>query len=203
MHSFTTQRLLIRPLAEQDKDFFCQQYTDAKVMRNISKPMSFPDAEKAFHRAIRANSRTKKTVLTWAIVCIDSDEIIGTQALSWQKPTLATKPSEIEIEQAEIGMMLATKIQGQGFGKEALSALMEYGFKYSGLDRINTFHENNHFGSKGLVRSIGFSFEPSLQDKNSSITYLYFDKDKWHKKIIIKVLAKHITKEKTEHADEA
>ncbi len=46
MHSFTTERLLIRPLAEQDKILYLSLYTDAKVMRNIGEPLTAEAAEK-------------------------------------------------------------------------------------------------------------------------------------------------------------
>ena len=50
MHSFTTERLLIRPLNEQDKNLYVSLYTDVKIMRNIGEPLSTKAAEQAFNR---------------------------------------------------------------------------------------------------------------------------------------------------------
>ncbi len=188
MHSFTTQRLLIRPLAEQDKAFFCQQYTDAKVMRNISKPMSLPDAEKTFLRSLRANTRSKKTVLTWSIVCLDTNNIIGSQALSWQKPSHPPKPSKKEFNQAEIGIVLAQKANGKCFPEEAMGALMEYGFNYLSIDRINAFYARKNLATKRFVKKLGFVFDAAQQPENTNDSYQYFDKAQWQQTLICQVL---------------
>ncbi|QBG35830.1 GNAT family N-acetyltransferase [Litorilituus sediminis] len=187
MQAFETERLIMRPLSSNDEDFYIYQYTDEQMMSLVGAPLTYEQARAAFLRALKANNSHKMTVLTWSIFDRFTTEIIGTQALSWLKTKLAVKATDKPINQAEIGMMLATHIQGKGYGKEALSALMEYGFKYLSIDRINTFHANNHSGSDGLVKSIGFTFDEECQTANSGSRYLYFDNNKWDKKYLVKV----------------
>jgi len=187
MHSFTTERLLIRLLIAQDEAFYCYQYTDKKMMRIIGEPMSHEKASKAFYRALKANSASKKTVMTWAIVDKSTNEIIGTQALSWQTPTQAPKPSPDNIEQVESGLMIATKAQGMGYATEAMGALIEYAFNYKSIERINVFYANNNPNSKQLFDRLQFTYDARLQDSSTENGYQYIDKHHWHQKYICQV----------------
>jgi ribosomal-protein-alanine N-acetyltransferase len=188
MHSFTTERLLIRLLIEEDEAFYCYQYTDKKMMRIIGEPMSYEKASKAFFRALKANSADKKTVMTWAIVDRSSCEIIGTQALSWLKPTQTPKPSVDNIEQVEIGIMLATKANGKLLPEEAVAGLMEYGFNYLALDRINAFYAKKNHATKRILDKLGYINASELQETKTNISYQYFDKNCWCKAVIIDLL---------------
>ena len=185
MHSFTSERLLIRPLIITDEEFYCYQYTDSKMMRVVGDPLTKAQASAAFHRAIEANASIKNIVRTWAIVNKINNEIIGTQALSWLAAKQATKPSNLPITQVEIGIMLATKANGKLLPEEAVSALMEHGFKQLNIDRINAFYANINRATKRILKKIGYIFEAELQDNDSSNGYQYFDQDLWQSKIII------------------
>ena len=188
MHSFTTERLLIRPLIKEDEAFYCYQYTDRKMMRIIGEPLSHEQASKAFYRALKANSSIKKTVMTWAIVDKNNNKIIGTQALSWQKPTQTPKPSVHNIEQVEIGIMLATKANGKLLPEEAVAALMEYGFNYLAVDRINAFYATVNRATKRILDKLGYINNPELQDKTTKNSYQYFDKNSWQQHTITEIL---------------
>ncbi|PKG83189.1 N-acetyltransferase [Colwellia sp. 75C3] len=184
MHSFTTERLLIRPLIAEDKAFYCYQYTDKKMMRVVGEPLTQAKAHAAFDRALAANSLEKNTVRTWAIVDKKIDEIIGTQAFSWLAATQTTKPSSLPIEQVEIGIMLATKANGKLLPEEAVSAIMEYGFKQLNIDRINAFYANKNRATQRILRKIGYVFEANLQETTSENGYQYFDQSQWQAKVI-------------------
>ena len=184
MHSFTTERLLIRPLIAADEEFYCYQYTDSKMMRVVGEPLTKAQASSAFHRAFKANASTKNIVRTWAIVNKVSNEIIGTQALSWLAPKQASKPSNHPITQVEIGIMLATKANGKLLPEEAVSALMEHGFKQLNIDRINAFYANINRATKRILKKIGYIFEAELQDNDSRNGYQYFDQGLWKSNII-------------------
>lgn len=191
MHSFTTERLLIRQLAETDREFYCQLYTDAKVMRSIGKPMTASTANKAFNRSLKALSREKKSVLTWAIITKETNNIIGIQALSWQKPpyeliqktsnNIEKKTENNAINQTEIGIMLATKANGQLYPEEAMGALMEYAFNYLFIDRINAFYASKNLATKRFIKKLGFHYDATQQPENTNDYYQYFDKIHWQK----------------------
>ena len=195
MHSFTTERLLIRPLITEDEDFFCQQYTNEKVMRHTGGAIRKEEASKAFQRALRANKQSKiggkKSLLSWAIVCLNNETIIGTQTLSFLiRPYNAKVMNQAKVDgikQAEIGIILSPKANGKLFPEEAMGALIEYGFTYIELDKINAFYSNINLATKRFVNKLGFVYNSALQDSNSQDSYQYVDKSLWQKKFIYQI----------------
>lgn len=198
MHSFTTERLLIRPLLAEDETFFCRQFSNEKVMRHTGGILSAEEAKKAFQRSLRANQRAKeggkKSVMTWAIINKSTEEVIGTQVLSWQKKKQKAKPSTQTIEQVEIGINLAPLANGKNFPEESVAALMEYAFKYLSLKRINAFYTKNNLATKRILKKLGFIFEPNLQDYTTNNSYQYFESYNWQQKIITKIFTTIETK---------
>ena len=178
VHSFTTDRLLIRPLLAEDETFFCQQYTNEIMMRNTGGALSLIEAKKQFLRSLKANERAnrggKKSVLTWAIVCLSTGKIIGSQTFSY-----LTLPHNIEVikqtelngrVQAEVGIVLSIESQGKGLGKEALTALVEYGFNSLLLDRINAFYVKSNLASARVFARLNFICDSASQLKNTENT---------------------------------
>jgi RimJ/RimL family protein N-acetyltransferase len=138
------------------------------------------EAEKQFQRSLKANERAKvggkKSVLTWAILHLDTGIIIGSQTLSF-----LTLPHNIEvikqteldgIVQAEVGIVLSIESQRKGLGKEALAALVAYGFKSLSLDRINAYYVKSNFASARSFARLNFICDSSSQLKNIEHCYL-------------------------------
>jgi len=177
MHSFTTERLLIRPLAEQDEAMYISLYTDAKVMRNIGKALSHQEAEKAFARTIKAMKREKPSVMSWSIVTLEGNKSVGIQGLNWQTS-----------DNADIGIMLSRTSNGRLLPEEAMGALMEYAFNYLSVNKINAFYANKNLATSRFVKKLGFIYDTEQQPENTNDCYQYVDKEKWHQTLINKVL---------------
>ncbi len=181
MHSFTTERLLIRPLLAEDELFFCQQYTNEKVMHNTGGALSKMEAKKQFQRSINANQRAihggKKSVMTWAVVCLNTGIIIGSQTFSFlilPHNTKVMEQTELDgIAQAEIGIVLSIPSQGKGLGKEALTALVEYGFNFLLLDRINAFYVKSNLASAKIFTCLNFTNDSTSELTNRKNDYQY------------------------------
>ncbi len=197
MHSFTTERLLIRPLIAEDETFFCQQLTNEKVMRYTGGTLVLDEASKVFQRSLRANERAKnggkKSVLTWAILCLNTETIIGTQTLSFLVlPHNAEIIQQAEIngiKQAEIGIMLSPKNNGKLFPEEAMGALMEYAFNQLEYSRISAFYDNRNLATKRFVNKLGFTAATKLDETSENTSYQYFDHQYWQKKLITEVFS--------------
>lgn len=191
MHSFTTERLLIRPLLAEDETFFCQQHTNEKVMRHTGGVLDKKEANKAFQQLLKANQRAtdggKKSLLTWAIVCLNSEIIIGTQSLSFLiRPYNANIMQQAELDgisQAEIGIMLSPSANGKLFPEEAMAALMEYAFIQLKLERINAFYDSKNLATKRFVNKLGFTISNNIQSNSDQTSYQYFERHKWHQNL--------------------
>jgi len=198
MHCFTTERLLIRPLQAEDEAFFCQQLTNEKVMRHTGGTLSYEEANKAFLRTLCANEQAKegdkKSVLTWAILCINTETIIGTQTLSsLTRPHNAEKIQQAKLEgikQIEIGIMLSPTANGKLFPEEAMGALMEYAFNQLEYSRISAFYDSRNLATKRFVKKLGFSSLQTVNDETENIektSYQYFDRRDWQQSLIKKL----------------
>jgi ribosomal-protein-alanine N-acetyltransferase len=201
MHSFTTERLLIRPLLEEDKALFINLYTDAKVMRNISAPLSDEKAEKAFYNTLRMMKKNQPKIMTWTIVNMTENRAIGVQGFTWPT-TNNVQSGDRKLAQAEIGIMLDTKANGKLFPEEAMGSLMEYGFTQLKLERINAFYASKNLATKRFVNKLGFILPANLQKKNGITVYQYFDYQQWKQLLIKKVFINTSPKEMDNTADE-
>jgi RimJ/RimL family protein N-acetyltransferase len=179
MQSFTTERLLIRPLVEQDNAMYVGLYTDANIMKYIGEPLSGEAAEKAFARTIKAMQKPKPKTMTWAIVTLADKKNIGIQALSWQRPTFNHKQITPNNNQADIGIMLTSASQGQRIPAESLNMLIAYAFNELGLDMITAYHSKINLKSQRVFDKLGFIFDAKVQPENTNDCYRYFDKEKW------------------------
>ena len=184
MHSFTTARLLIRPLIVEDETCYCYIYTNKKVMSHAGGTLSTVEASKAFNRALKANLRAvnggKESVLTWSVTNKNSEDFIGIITFSFlitpYNAGIMRQTEADKIKQAEIGILLGINAQGLGFGKEAIASLVEYGFNLMSLDRINAFYSKKNFASEGLFNCLNFIFKAHLQDVNFNNGYRYLKK---------------------------
>jgi ribosomal-protein-alanine N-acetyltransferase len=146
-HSFTTKRLLIRPLVNEDKALYLSLYTDDKIMRNIGQPLTVAAAERAFFNALNALNKPFPKTLTWVIIDKENNKRIGIQALH---------RIDNNSQNAEIGIILSTLANGKSFPEEAIGALIEYGFTRLHLKQINAFFANQNLATARVSKKTGF-----------------------------------------------
>ena len=179
MHSFTTERLLIRPLAEQDEAMYISLYSNTKIMRNISEPLSIAEAKKAFARTIKAMNKTQPKVMTWAIITLNNNECIGLQALNWHGQEVTSI--------AEIGIMLLRHSNGKLVPEEAMGALIEYGFTKLTLQKINACFAKKNLATARFTKKLGFIFKESQQPVDKQQRNECVFKNAWDKHYITSV----------------
>ena len=152
MHSFTTERLLLRPLEAQDKQLYLSLYTDAKTMRHIGEPLSTQAAEKAFNNTVKAMQSDSPKVMTWAMVTLENNNCIGLQALNWLAPNTA-----------DIGIMILRTSSGKLLPEEAIGSLIEYGFNHLALKQINSRFAKKNLATARVSKKAGFVFDSTKQ----------------------------------------
>ena len=182
MHSFTTERLLVRPLAEQDKAMYLSLYTNAKTMRHIGEPLTEAAAIKAFNRTLKAMKNDKPKVMTWAIVTLNDNQCVGLQALNWQKSQIDGKDQKEAI--AEIGVMLLPSSHGKFIPKEATGSIIEYAFNYLPIIRINAIYRKKNIIVARIAKSLGFTFGTTTQQLEENQGIAYIDKQSWDNRYI-------------------
>ena len=93
---------------------------------------------------------------SWGIEWKASGKIIGTIGFMWiQKENAA----------AEAGYSLSRAYWNQGIMTEALSALIDHGFRSMNLNRIEAQHETENPASGAVMRKCGMTHEGSLRQR--------------------------------------
>jgi ribosomal-protein-alanine N-acetyltransferase len=90
--------------------------------------------------------------IRWGITLKPSDTVIGTCGYVWLRQY-----------RGEIGYDLASAYWRRGIMREALEAILEFGFADLGLNRVEALVMSENNASAGLLRSLGFHEEGLLR----------------------------------------
>jgi ribosomal-protein-alanine N-acetyltransferase len=152
----TTERLLLRRTTEQDAGeiFFLRSNDD--VMKYIDRPraVSMQDAEDfldLINKSLDVNDG-----ITWGITMKENPErLIGTIGY-WRMKK--------EHFRAEIGYMLNPAFWKKGIMKEAIRAVIDFGFNTMRLHSIEANINADNVASAGVLEAIGFIKEAHFKE---------------------------------------
>ena len=146
-----TDRLRLRPLRDEDAPALFAILGDAEAMKFWDRP--------AIARTATANEIVMSQLaamqdghfLYWTVW--HADDAIGSVDLS------ALDFSHLR---GEIGFLFRRDQWGQGFGREAVKALIGHAFGRLGLERLEARVHADNLPAKRLLRALGFSPEGRL-----------------------------------------
>lgn len=151
-----TDRLLIRPVILADAEDIFKFKSDPGVTGQYGQ---VPHREIDETRAWIARSiseREEKRSFVWSICVRDEGEVIG-ECCFWN--------FDGDRLCAEIGYELRHDRWRKGFMKEALTALISYGFGALGLHRIEANPLEYNQASRNLLLDLGFMHEGTLRER--------------------------------------
>jgi len=147
--NYETERLLIRPWQESDRDPFAKLNTDPRVMEYFPK---FRTREESDSMIDLCNKSIAKDGFSfWAVDRKDSGEFIGFVGISRYEAELPFCPC------VEIGWRLAHKHWGQGFATEAAKKCLAIGFEQFNLKEIVAFTAVVNKRSQRVMSKIGMT----------------------------------------------
>ena len=148
-----TARLCLRPYEPADADvFFALLHAD----RPRFQP-SFPDRLQAVSSAADAHVAIRTFADDWRT---GRFYVFGI----WHRATAAyvgdicLMPQQAG--QAEIGYYLAAAAEGQGYAREALAAITDFGFEVVGCPRLLVRCYASNLRGQAVARAVGFQLEP-------------------------------------------
>ena len=145
-----TPRLALRALTAADRADLFAIYGDAEVMAFTSDP-AFPDLSYVDQMlASVARLFAERASLEWGVSLPTAGRIIGTCGLH---------SFDAEQQCAEIGCILGRAYWGQGLMREALSAVMAFGFDRCGLQMLKADIDAPNVRSLALFQRLGFTPE--------------------------------------------
>ncbi len=152
-----TERLTIRAFSIKDAQDLYEYLSDPQIYQyEPGEPINLEQAQ--IYARDMANNQD-----FWAIVLRSEDKVIGQLYFSQQEP--------MHLMTWEMGYIMNMKYQLQGYGSEAASALVQYGFKQLSMHRVVAHCNPKNVASWKLMEKIGLRREGLLR-KN-----IYFRKD--------------------------
>ncbi|GAB3900230.1 GNAT family N-acetyltransferase [Larkinella knui] len=150
-----TERLEIRKLVKGDEEDLFAIRSNKTLMRFIPRPLaqSAQDAAlliQGFSDAIRANES-----ITWGIALRSEPRVIG---------TIGFVRIFKEHYRAEVGYLLHPDFHGTGMMREALLALVDYGFQGLKLHSIEAVVDPENTASAKLLERSGFTKEGHFKE---------------------------------------
>ncbi len=151
-----TPRLLLRPLAPADAESLFAIFSDPAVMRYWSTP-PWTSIDRA-HQMI-ANDHTSLPAgehLRLGLEIRDTTQLIG---------TCTFYDFNAQCRRAEIGYAMGSAFWGHGYMHEALTALLEYGFRELDLNRVEADIDPRNLASAKCLERLGFQYEGLLRER--------------------------------------
>ncbi|MDK1390156.1 GNAT family N-acetyltransferase [Sinorhizobium sp. 8-89] len=156
--SLTTPRLVLSPYALTDVDELYRVMSDPRVMKHIGRgALTRVEVADVVSQAINEWSETGMG--RWTIRLRSEDHLIG---------QIFLKP-EKELAEIEVGYALDAAFWRQGYGREALDAVVTYGFKEKFLRRIVAITRPENLRSRALLERCRFIQEPDVVIRNKTL----------------------------------
>lgn len=147
----TTARLVLRPLQPTDQEAFLSYRNDPEVIRYQSWTRITPEEAQAFLQqaavAVPGPGQSLQLAITLSGGLLIGDCLLQLSA---------------DGQQGEISFTLSPLYQGQGYGLEAVTALLEYAFGTLKLHRISALTDARHTASAKLLMRLGMRREGHL-----------------------------------------
>ena len=145
-----TSRLRLNQISKEDLQALLFLRSDPEVMRYIDRPRAEgPEDILQFLELIEQELKEGKGI-AWAIRLHDSPDLIGYIGY-WRM-----QPSNYR---SEVGYALHPEHQGKGLAREALEAVIGFGFKQMGLHSIEANINPGNDASRQLLLRCGFQKE--------------------------------------------
>lgn len=151
-----TDRLLLRPLDEADRDAFAAMNADADVMTYFVSPMTREESDAAFTRYTTHFQQNGFAFL--AARTRSSGEfagIIGMQVMRFAVPNLP-QPA------VEIGWRLNRAQHGRGYATEGARAILNSAFQEHGLAEVVAITAVSNTPSRHVMDKLGMHHDGSL-----------------------------------------
>ncbi len=151
---FSTDRLIIREIVEQDWTYIHQYTTLPEVtMHTAWGPNTEADTQGYVQDVIQMQQAKPRTGYEWAMCRKEDDMLIGGAGLHIVQST-----------NAELGYVLHPAYQGRGYVTEACNALLQLGFHELGVHRIFAKCRPENVASEKVMQRIGMKLEGRMRE---------------------------------------
>ncbi len=151
-----TERLILRPLANDDANDLLEVFSDPRVMRYWSTGpwQDISEAQELIDRDLKAMATSD--YLRLALVLKDKQKLIGHCSIF---------NISQQSRRAELGYGMGYDSWGQGYMHEALSRVVAFAFDELGLNRLEADIDPRNLHSQRSLERLGFQQEGFLRER--------------------------------------
>lgn len=148
-----TPRLVLRELSREEAPSLHAIWSDPDVLEFlVMEPFETVERTAAMIDLLKCLPAGHEGI-RWTITASSDGSVMGTCGFhNWKR----------EHARAEMGYELGKDFWRQGYMTEALSAILEHGFRKMELNRVEAFVTNGNERSLGLLNKLGFNAEGCL-----------------------------------------
>ncbi|MDD1780121.1 GNAT family N-acetyltransferase [Enterovibrio sp. ZSDZ35] len=176
-----TERLILRPFIEEDREPFAQLNADPDVMRHFPAPLSHAESDDVLLRIAR--KWQEYGISYWAIRLKSTGEFVGTIGINF------TDYLVVGEYVYEIGWRICPTHQRKGYAKEAAQEALRIAFDEMNLEKVMSFTILDNIPSQRVMQSLGMTntgnqfAHPLIEaDHRCSIHCLYaLTKEEWQR----------------------
>ena len=145
-HILTTERCIIRETTMEDLDSFYQIYADPAMTRYMEGLYEDPEDERRYLRDYIDKVYAFLGFGIWTVTLRQDGTVIGRAGYSIREG----------FEHLELGFLIGTPWQRQGYDLEVCRAILDYGRDVLALDQVETFVKEGNEVSLRLCERLGF-----------------------------------------------
>lgn len=149
----TTDRLVLRPAVDADRDAIATLNGDARVGAWLGGVRSRAESD-AFVDRVQAHE-AEHGFGFWVVERQADMRLVGMTGVWWVPPEMNMAPV------VEIGWRFHPEAWGQGYATESAKAALTYGFATLKLPEIIAFTARTNLASQSVMRRIGMSHDPA------------------------------------------
>jgi len=151
-----TKRLKVRESTIEDVEEFYRIYQEPVITRYMEGLFPQKEEEKAYMEAYIRQIYGFYGYGLWTVVLKESGRVIGRAGLSVREG----------YELPELGFVIEAGYQGQGYGAEVCTAILEYAREELSFEKVQALVKKENLRSKRLLARLGFLFEKRVIEKN-------------------------------------
>ncbi|WP_411847501.1 GNAT family N-acetyltransferase [Roseibacillus persicicus] len=150
---FETSRLALRLARRKDWRALHEVYN---APQNFAYELSQPDTERGtrdkIRRSLFPSKFAKSNILLFTLCKREENEILGAISVTFKLPYYA----------ADLGFMLRTDCQNQGFGTESVAGICQFLFQRIGVEKISAMTDAKNKACRTVLEKTGFTREGYL-----------------------------------------
>ena len=158
-----TERLLIRETTLEDIDEFYKIYADPEMTRYMEGLFDDPADEKRYQKDYIEKVYGLMGFGVWTIVRLIDGRIIGRAGYSVRNG----------FEDIELGFLIGTQFQRQGYAFEACKAILDYGRDILLFDKVQTLVKKENLVSIHLCNKLGFAVSEQVEVEENIYGHSY------------------------------